>query len=32
MIRNSMNFWSLVLFLSRFNLSKIYRDFNYFLF
>lgn len=32
MIRNIMNFWNLFLFLSRFNLSKIYIDFYYFLF
>lgn len=31
-IRNIMNFWNLFLFLSRFNLSKIYIDFYYFLF
>lgn len=31
-IRNIINFWNLFLFLSRFNLSKIYIDFYYFLF
>lgn len=32
MNRNNMRFWNLLLFLSRFNLTKIYRVINYFLF